>query len=469
MSILDDLDNPELFSPFFEGESWNPWRAFLAALFALPMDDDQLATYRRHTGRLEPPVKAFTEAALVVGRRGGKSRVLALLGVYLATARDYTRCLAAGEVATIAIISADRKQARTIFRYCKGILSDIPEMAAMVLDDKNDIITLNNNVVIEIATASFRVTRGYTFAAVLADETAFWRTDDSSANPDAEIFRAIRPGMGTIPGAILLNASSPYRRSGVLWTAYKENYGHDDANILVWKASTREMNPAYPQETVDKAYADDPASAAAEYGGDFRTDIDAFVGQDVIDACTEIGCYERPKVRGHRYHAFVDAAGGSGQDSMTLAISHQEGDVAILDALRERKPPFSPVAVTDEFADLIKSYGINRAESDRWGGDWVIEAFRKVGVTITPSAKPKSDLYREMLPMLNAGRCSLLDNARLSKQLVGLERRVARGGRDSIDHAPGSHDDVANAAAGALLLTKARRPMRISAEALARI
>jgi hypothetical protein len=36
-------------------------------------------------------------------------------------------------------------------------------------------------------------------------------------------------------------------------------------------------------------------------------------------------------------------------------------------------------------------------------------------------------------------------------QLVSLERRTARGGRDSIDHPPGAHDDVANAAAGVLV------------------
>ena len=36
-------------------------------------------------------------------------------------------------------------------------------------------------------------------------------------------------------------------------------------------------------------------------------------------------------------------------------------------------------------------------------------------------------------------------------QLCGLERRTAWGGRDSIDHGPGSHDDIANAVVGALL------------------
>ena len=72
-----------------------------------------------------------------------------------------------------------------------------------------------------------------------------------------------------------------------------------------------------------------------------------------------------------------------------------------------------------------------------------------------PSERVKSDLYRDMLPLLNSGRVQLLDNRRLVNQLHGLERRTARGGRDSIDHSTGRHDDAANAAAGAIVLASA--------------
>ena len=41
---------------------------------------------------------------------------------------------------------------------------------------------------------------------------------------------------------------------------------------------------------------------------------------------------------------------------MTLAIAHREGETKILDVIRERKPPFSPEAVVEEFASLIRSY-----------------------------------------------------------------------------------------------------------------
>ena len=236
MNILAALDDPALFGPHFRGGSWTAWRAFLTALFALPMDAAELAIYREHTGRQNAPVVPFKEAALVCGRRAGKSRVLALLAVFLATFRDYKPNLAPGEVATIGVIAADRRQARTIMRYVTGLLHAVPMLKALVDTETNDSIALSNRVTIEVATASFRVTRGYTFAAVLGDEIAFWRSDDS-ANPDTEIVAALRPGLATVPGAMLLLASSPYRKRGVLHATYARHHGRDDARVLVWQAS----------------------------------------------------------------------------------------------------------------------------------------------------------------------------------------------------------------------------------------
>src|ERR1700675_1371134 len=68
-------------------------------------------------------------------------------------------------------------------------------------------------------------------------------------------------------------------------------------------------------------------------------------------------------------------------------------------------------------------------------------------------------LYCDLLPLLNAKRVELLDNPRLAAQLVGLERRTARSGRDTVDHTPGGHDDLANVVAGVLVgLDLDRRP-----------
>jgi hypothetical protein len=58
------------------------------------------------------------------------------------------------------------------------------------------------------------------------------------------------------------------------------------------------------------------------------------------------------------YTAFVDAAGGSGGDSFTMAVAHREPNgVAVLDMIRERKPTFSPAEVVVEFCAEIARYG----------------------------------------------------------------------------------------------------------------
>jgi hypothetical protein len=75
-------------------------------------------------------------------------------------------------------------------------------------------------------------------------------------------------------------------------------------------------------------------------------------------------------------------------------------------------------------------------------------------VSYEAAAKPKSDLYSSLLPAINSGKIDLLDEPRSISQLCSLERRTARGGRDSIDHPPGGHDDVCNAVAGVFSMAK---------------
>ena len=53
-----------------------------------------------------------------------------------------------------------------------------------------------------------------------------------------------------------------------------------------------------------------------------------------------------------------------------LAIGHREGNTPILDAIRERKPPSSPEAVVEEFANFLKTYRITKVIGDRYGGEF---------------------------------------------------------------------------------------------------
>lgn len=458
MNILEAMESPELFRPWFKNwPSWAAWRAFLAALFALPMDAEMLAIYQRHTGRTTPPSKPFRECWLPIGRRGGKSRITAFIATYLACFLDYRPYLAPGERALVMIAAADRRQARVVLGYVVAFLERIPMLAALIESRTVESVTLTNGIAIEVATSSVATVRGYTLIAFIGDEVAHWPADEESANPAARIFAAIRPATITIPTALVLGLSSPRGRVGPMWEAVRDHYGNDDAPILVWNASTEAMNPSAPKALIARAFVEDPVSAASEFGQDghveFRSDLEAFIAREVVEDAVIPNRHEIPPAGGVRYVGFVDPSGGS-QDSMTLAIAHYEdrrGDVRlVVDVVRERRPPFSPEEVVEEFIEVLRSYGVRQICGDAYGGLWPREQFIKRGVDYELSALPKSALYRELLPLLNAGRVELPDNPRLVAQLSGLERRVARGGRDSIDHPKGGHDDVANAAAGAV-------------------
>ena len=230
------------------------------------------------------------------------------------------------------------------------------------------------------------------------------------------------------------------------------------------------MNPTIPQRLIDEAMERDPASARAEYLAEFRSDLEMLLTREAVRACVVPGARELPPLSRHRYFAFVDPSRWL-VGSMTLAIAHkekahpkfgsQQGSnrirednddwAVVLDAIREVRPPFSPESVVAEFAALARSYGCRTITGDRYGGEWPREQFKHHGMTYQVAEQTRSDLYLTLVPSINTGRIRLLDHARLENQLISLERRTSRVGRDQVDHPPGGHDDVANAVAGALV------------------
>lgn len=444
------LSDPALLGAVLAGDSWRAWRILLIAAMGEALDDDERAIFSRLTGREREPLERVDELWAIVGRRGGKSRSVAALAVYLACFRDYSSVLSIGERPIVLCLAQTAKQASVAFNYILGILESVPLLKSLIKTKSAETISLSSGVDIEIRPASFRGLRGLTCVAVIADEVAFWYTEETgSANADTEILAAVRPALATTGGPLVC-ISSPYSRRGEMYEAHARHFGEKgDARILVAQGASRDFNPSLPESVVARAFERDAASAAAEYGGQFRSDIESFISREAIEPCVDRGVIERPPVAGTRYSGFVDPSGGSA-DSFTAAVAHKQGDLIILDAVREVRPPFSPESVTKELASFFLSYKIKQIRGDKYAGLWPREQFAKAGVTYDPSAKPKSELYGELLPVINSRRVALLDDARLVSQLTALERRTSRAGRDAIDSPPSGHDDRANAVAGVI-------------------
>jgi hypothetical protein len=347
------------------------------------------------------------------------------------------------------IIAPDQRQAAICLDYVEAAFRGSAVLRQLVEQRAQTLLRLSNGIDIEVRASDFRRLRGPTYVAVIADECAFWFNAEDSANADAEILNAVRPGLATTGGPLFL-ISSPYARRGELWRTYQKHFGpHGDPSILVAQGSSRAFNPTLPQSVVDRAIERDPASAAAEYGAQFRRDIESFVALEAVNACVARGVFERRRQPSISYSAFCDPSGGS-VDSMAMAIGHVDHgkQAVVVDVLREIPAPFSPEYATEQFSRVLADYGLDHVVGDRYAGLWPQEQFAKFNIRFEQAARPKSDLYADLLPLINSGRIELLDSPACINQLLALERRTSRGGRDSIDHPPGAKDDTINAVAG---------------------
>src|SRR5262245_26575989 len=99
--IVQAIRNPKLFGSMFKSlDSWRAWIVWLKAVFGLKMDEGERELFQRCTGRNSvhtDPSLGFKESYAIVGRRGGKSRIVSFAGVFIACFYDFSKYLAPGE------------------------------------------------------------------------------------------------------------------------------------------------------------------------------------------------------------------------------------------------------------------------------------------------------------------------------------------------------------------------------------
>ncbi|WP_299316341.1 hypothetical protein [uncultured Halomonas sp.] len=447
MNIIEFMESDELTPGSFEGDSWEPAKAVLSGAFAIPMDRARLDLFSKLAGGRKPPRERVMELWWLAGRRSSKTNNAANIGTYMATIGaelfGLLDNLKPGEVGVVNIIAVDRSQAKVAFNYLAGMFEASPILAAMVKKRGADFIELTNRVVIEVNTNNFKSVRGRTTICTIFDEACFF-ADEHSASPDIELYRACIPALATT-GGLMVGISSPWAKRGLMYQKWREHYGQD-SDILVVQGPTELFNPTIDRRIIRQAYLEDPEAARSEWGGCFRENVSGFIDREVVEQAMRQNPLELPYQAGTRYIGVADPAGG-GADEFTMAIGHVEDGITVVDVLRAQRG--TPAAIVAEYADLFKSYGATRIVSDRFAGSWPADEFRKHGIECEQSAKPKSQLYADSLSRFNSGQVELPPDPVLLTQFCNLERRTARGGRDSIDHPPGKghHDDRSNAVA----------------------
>jgi hypothetical protein len=302
---------------FGEPETWQTWLATLKAAFGIELNRDERRAFESIAGSRKPPEKRVQELWTIAGRVSGKSRIAAAIATYIACFMQHD--LDPGETGYVLALAGSRDQAQMVFNYAVAFVRRSPILRQMIKNITAFEIKLNNNATIAVHSNSFRLIRGRTLLSVIFDEVAFWR-DDTSATPDIETYRAVRPSLART-GGMLIGISSPYRRGGLLHQKFSDHYGVDDAEVLVVRGGTALFNPTIAPATIAKEMAADPESARSEWLAEFRTDISTLF-DDARAYLRSYGLGRNARLARHCRGSSSSALSSDWSDEQTAARSH---------------------------------------------------------------------------------------------------------------------------------------------------
>ena len=463
ISIIKSICDKKLFRPYLQDDngklqSWRNWSIALRLAYGLKVKPTE---YNKKlvlecTGRtLESFDKTkgigFKTVLLLVGRRGGKSKISGLCGAFEGVLSGREELLSKGEMGLVTIVSPTKLQSQIIKSYTRAALSS-KMLNAEVVREENWSFELANGVKIQILSGDFRSIRGFSALATICDEVCYFGlSEESKIKSDTELIRAVRPGLATTGGK-LFAVSTKYSRRGWSYLVWKSNFGNNEGVSLVWDAPSKLMNPTLDQSVIDAAMQEDKVAARSEFMNEWREDICIFLPREVIEAVVKKGRMELlPDIGlgGKSYSGFVDVSGGR-QESSAMAIGHKQEDKVIIDFAKEYPAPHNPTTVIGLMSERLKRFKITRIVGDNYGGEFPVAIFKQNGIVYERCTMPKSGLYLEFIPTVCSSKIELLDNEKLIHQLSSLERKVRSGGRDIVDHPSGSqfHDDISNAVAG---------------------
>jgi hypothetical protein len=394
----------------------------------------------------------------VCGRRGGKSYALgALRLLHLALSVPLGR-LAPGETAYAVIVAPDLRLARQTLRFVLGAAKSNREIARCLSNETADSFTIKRpdggTVVVEClpATRGGSALRGRSLVCALLDEACFFR-DEAAVVNDVEIMRALAPSI--LPGGQLLLLSSPWLEQGLVFDLFKMNHGAP-ATALVAIAPTLLLRD--DEETrlyVERETANDPDSAAVEFGAQFRGGgagyfFDPTTILDAVDA-------KRPQILYAPPGAMVTAGGDIGlvRDSSALVVGGRVEQIFVVCETLELRPqasaPLKLSYVIEQFGKVLKRHELSSFTADGYSLEPAREHAAARDIFIQAAAggqEAKAQAYLGLQQGFREGRVRIPNHPRLIAQLRSVVAKPLPGGGLKIDtprRAGQGHGDIASA------------------------
>jgi len=445
LTIIDFVSHPQLLAL---NSLSIAQRTCLKATYGLPLDETELEIYRRANGRETYDEREQTEATFIAGRRSGKSsRIAAPIACYEAC-RNHK--LSRGERGYVMLIAPVTKQAQIDFRFIRDYILGSSILRRKVLKVRRSEIDLKNGITIACCACSYITVRGASVVAAICDEMAFWRHEETAANPEEEVLDALRPAMATFPCPKLIKISSPYRKDGILWREFQQRA---ELDYPVWQLSTFEMNPMIQTSSLERERLRNQEKFRREYLAEFTENIASWVEPEVLEACIVRGRTELPPVLDAVYVAAVDPA--FQRNDFALAILHRlpDGTIVVDRVARwagTKKAPLGYEWVCGEIARIVRQYGVNVVVGDQYCAAVIRQHMLTLDINYENfcfGTHTRADLFCNLKHLLAQHKIELLDDPELLRELRSLEEQKTDRGQIDVRPSGGMKDDLAVAVA----------------------
>lgn len=415
-------------------------------------------------------MKARNRINLIVGRRGGKTTLAAIIAIYSTIKVNWKPFLTKTPVATVLVLSHSVDLSEEILDILKQLVENSPILNRLRnLRKKNTTKIFHlkvpffkegtkeveySNVRIKVGAASKKTTRGSAVCTLLCDEIAYWNLSEESAEPDTEILKAARMSLlqfkehGTI-----IKMSSPGIKQGVLYDEWNKREDLQDIYVQ-FKAPSWVWNTILGKVEFQGEHKLDPDGFDTELRANFVDSISNFILPEFVDMCVTKGISFQPPSDDSKtiYSAAIDAAFKGDRFAFSLVGYNEKRVTQYVLKYWEgsKKKPVQIHEVASYIRTICRQYGLNQVVGDQYSFQPMRELFLQYGIDLvenTFTLPYKRKIYFGLKRLIHNQQIDILDIPLLHKEIKELVVEQTSSGQIRIGHPQGGSDDLSDATA----------------------
>lgn len=433
------------------------------------------------------------------GRRSGKSRIAAAVGVHsLLLCDELDRFIPSHEPRYVVCVANSEEQARIVLDLARALVKASPVLVGELVSETQTELVFRRERVLRVLPCNARTIRGLPASVVALDELGHFFTETWGQQTGEKVWQALTPSIAQFGAAgKILATSTPGGDAGLFESLFLRAESGELENAVAFTAATREMNLGIEERFLrEQEAALGPDSFAREFEGRFVSGGGRFFEPDEVRAVVARRKEALPE-DGRAWMCAIDPSSGGGDPFACVVVgrdarSGYEGRLLVghVERWQPRRSPRLPLsrrtraerdlwvdAVLDRVAAIAKRFGA-QVVSDQHVPGVVLDELRKRGVArvrIVPwTAATRTEAFQALRARVATERIDLVQDEQLVAELLRVRNRFRAG--SSLVEVPrvgDSHGDLVMAlAAGVFALDRhgvSVGPARVSSPANRRI